>query len=308
MRAIADFAREHYGLFTGLHAAMVGIDHHEVDYALRAGTVVAVYEGVYRFAVVPVTWESDLLAACWAGGFRAMASHGSGAAMWELPGRRRSPLEITCPRWRRARHDGFRAHEMLGLTDVDVRIIRGIPVASVPLTLLGIAAGQPEVAELALENALRRQLTTLTEIDGMLRRLGGRGRRGTTRLRALVQQRDPKLRLTESEMETMLFAALRRHGIPEPQRQVVVRVDGRFIGRLDGGWPDARVGYEYDSDEFHTGRVATASDSARRHRVTAAGWRVVTVVAPDLRAGGALAAAAIASLLSERAFCVANPR
>ena len=101
-------------------------------------------------------------------------------------------------------------------------------------------------------------------------------------------------------METLLFAALRRFGIRLPQRQVVVRDGGRFVGQIDGGWPDARVGYEYDSDEFHTGRVATAHDSARRHRLTVAGWLIVTVVKPDLRSGGNLACAAIEELLRQR--------
>ncbi len=308
MQRIAHVAKLNHGLFTAAHAALLGIDDRRIEYAVRAGEAVAVHEGVYRFACVPETWESDLLAACWAGGFRAVASHRSAAELWELPGRRRSPLEVTCPRWQRARHGGVRVHEMIGLDGADVRIVRGIPVASVPLTLLGLAAVQPAVAELALENGLRRGLTTLTEVDSMLRRLAGRGRRGTTRLRMLLRDRDPKLRLSESEMETLLFATLRRHQIPRPERQVVVCHQGRFVGRLDGGWPDARVGYEYDSDEFHTGRVATATDSARRHRMTVAGWRVVTVVAPDLRSGGALASAAIAALLAERATCVANPR
>ena len=308
MRRIADFAREHHGLFTGLHAAMVGIDGHEIEYALRVGEIVAPHEGVYRFAAAPVRWECRLLAACWAGGFRAMASHRSAAELWSVPGRGRDLLEVLCPRWRRARHGELVVHEMSGLSDDDVRLVRGIPVTSVPLTLLGLAAVQPGIAELALENALRRELTTMAEVEALLRRFGGRGRRGSRRLQQLVRTRDPKLRLSASEMETLFFAALRRHGVPLPQRQVVVRDHGRFIARIDGGWPEWRVGYEYDSDEFHTGRVATARDSARRHRLTALGWNIVTVVRPDLEGGGALACAAVAALLTERSSCVAIPR
>jgi hypothetical protein len=64
--------------------------------------------------------------------------------------------------------------------------------------------------------------------------------------------------------------------------------------------PEWKVGYEYDSDEFHTGRVATARDSARRHHVTAAGWLVTTVVKSDLATGGTLACLAIEELLRQR--------
>lgn len=302
MYRLAEFASKNHGMFQLEHARMVGLTNRQVHVALDRGVVVRVFGPVYRFAAVPPTWQGQLLAGCWAGGFRALASHRSAAAVHGLPGSDRDLVEITCPRWRRAHHDGLIVHELKDLCpDRDVQIVDGIPVSSVPLTLLGLAAVRPAVAELALENALRRKLTTLEAVDEVLERLGGRGRRGSVRLGRLVVARPRNLRSADSEMETLLFAALRRHGLPLPQRQVIVSRAGCFVGQIDGGWPDARVGYEYDSDEFHTGRVATAHDSARRHRLTVAGWLMVTVVKPDLRSGGTLACAALQELLRQRA-------
>jgi hypothetical protein len=40
-------------------------------------------------------------------------------------------IELTCPRWRRAQHDGRRVHESLAFDDVDVTIRDGIPVTTV---------------------------------------------------------------------------------------------------------------------------------------------------------------------------------
>jgi hypothetical protein len=85
-----------------------------------------------------------------------------------------------------------------------------------------------------------------------------------------------------------------------PSRQIVVHHRGRRIATLDGGWEAFRVGYEYDSDSYHTGRVDTASDSARRHHLTAAGWLIVTVVRTNLMAGATLACLAIEALLRHR--------
>ncbi len=298
---IMAFAAANHGLFQIHHAWMFGLTEDVVRAARHRGEIVRLGHGVYRFAAVPPTWRSELLAACWMGGFRAFASHRSAAALYRLPGGRRERPEITCERWRRARHSDVEVHELRGLDpDLDVVLVDGIPTASVPLTLMGLAAVTPSVAELALENALRRKLTTLAELDEFLARLGGRGRRGAARLRRLVAVRMHVRGDSDSVMETMLFAALRRHGIPLPERQLKVFHAGRFLGRLDGGWPEVRVGYEYDSDEFHTGRVATAADSARRHRMTAAGWAIITVVKPDMRAGGFLACRAIHTVLRDR--------
>jgi hypothetical protein len=302
MRRLAGFAADHHGVFRLEHARMVGVSDRQVHAAVARGEVVRVFGEVYRFAAAPETWHGRLLAACWAGGFRSLASHRSAAALRELPGADRDVVEITCPRWRRAQHHGLIVHELKDLCfERDVMIVDGIPTASVPLTLLGLSAVRPAVVELALERAVRRNLTTLTAVDEMMERLGGRGRRGARRLRTVLAARPRDLRPSDSDMETLLFAALRRAGVALPQRQVLVHYRGKFVGQIDGGWPDARVGYEYDSDEFHTGRVATAADSARRHRLTAAGWLIVTVVKPDLRSGATLACAALDELLRQRA-------
>ena len=302
MRRLAKFASENHGVFQLLHWRMVGLTERQLYWAVHRGVVVRVYGPVYRFAAVPPTWEAKVLAACWAGGFRGFASHRSAAALHDLPGADRADVQITCPRWKRAHHDELIVHELKDLCfERDVTMVDGIPTASVPLTLLGLSAVRPAVTELALERALRRNLTTLDALDEMMERLGGRGRRGARHLRTILAARPRDLRPSDSNMETLLFAALRRAGIALPQRQVLVHHCGKFVGQIDGGWPDARVGYEYDSDEFHTGRVATAADSARRHRLTAAGWLIVTVVKPDLQSGATLACAALDELLRQRA-------
>lgn len=81
----------------------------------------------------------------------------------------------------------------------------------------------------------------------------------------------PGFRPTDSEAESLIRQSIRRHGIAEPVRQFKV-YDGRIIiGRVDLTYPRAKIAIEYDSDEFHTGRVATAEDAARRHRLIGAG-------------------------------------
>src|SRR5918994_6997099 len=116
---LAQFAERHHGVFNGGHAALVGMTNQQIKERLWAERWIVVLHGSYRMAGAPETWKGLLLAACWAGGFRAVASHRSAAALYELAGGRRSMQEIRCPRWRRARHDGLVVHESKAFDPVD---------------------------------------------------------------------------------------------------------------------------------------------------------------------------------------------
>ncbi|MEP6624171.1 MAG: hypothetical protein ABJC79_06995 [Acidimicrobiia bacterium] len=304
MQRVAPFAAAHYGAFPLHEAHRSGITDRVIHRALVVGEIETMFETTYRFAGAPVTWRTKLIAAVWAGGARAVASHESAARLHGLPVRADDDLVvITCPRWRRARHPGLTVHETKAMESIDVTQVGGIRVTSVARTLLDMAAiVRIGALERLLENALRREIVTLVELDQLLRRLSRPGRGGLRSLRMLVQARlaNPSFRPTESEAETMLLQAIRRGGLPEPARQFPVYHGRAFIGRPDLSYPDARICIEYDSDEFHTGYVATASDSARRHRMIRAGWLPITAVKSDLRAGGSLFCAALDAALRDR--------
>ena len=116
-------------------------------------------------------------------------------------------------------------------------------------------------------------------------------------LRALLDQRDPARRATESEMETTLLQVLRDNGLPEPTPQCDVFSDRFFVGRVDFAYPEHRVAIEYDSYEHHVGKRALVRDSARRNALLAAGWTPVTATAEDVKAGGRRLAAAVRAAL-----------
>jgi hypothetical protein len=298
---LAEHAAEHHGVFRGAHARMAGLTDRQIEHRTVDGRWNKLYRDVYRVAGSPVTWEGGLLAACWAGGFRAVASHRSAAELHGMPGRQRGVAEITCPRWRRARQSRVIVHETKALDARDVTVVRGIAVTTVERTLFDLGGVcRPRLVELALENALRRGLTTETELSETVRRVSRRGRSGGPTLRNLLAARDPGRRPTESEMETRLVQAIRAHGLPEPTTQHEVWQGSAFVARVDVAYPDERIAIEYDSDEFHSGRAATGRDRQRRHRLVAAGWLPIDVGPADLRNGGALACRAIAEALRGR--------
>jgi predicted transcriptional regulator of viral defense system len=296
------FAADHHAIFRGTHARLCGLTDRQISRRIALGLWHRVYEDSYIAAGAPLTWKGALLAACWAGGFRAAASHRSAAALWGLAGGRRSIIEITCPRWRRAKQHGLVVHETKVLEGIDIAEIAGIPVTTPERTLLDVGAVCHEsVVEMALDAAEHRNLVTRASVEATLSRLGKRGRNGAGTLRRLLAARKPERRSPESEMETMLIRCMRRNGWPEPVPQYEIRHGGVFIARVDAAYPQWRIAVEYQSDEHHSGRRASERDNDRRLRIIAAGWFPVEATLPDVRNGGARLSAALGAVRAKTA-------
>jgi hypothetical protein len=83
----------------------------------------------------------------------------------------------------------------------------------------------------------------------------------------------------ESPMETRLRWILIQDGLPRPQVQTELRdSDGRFLGRADLYYPQARLAIEYDGAN-HRDRVA--QDDRRQNSIVDAGFRVLRFTAAD---------------------------
>jgi hypothetical protein len=173
-------------------------------------------------------------------------------------------------------------------------MIDGIPVTTIEQTLLGLAAvAGANVAEMALDRALLHELTTRAELDRFLRAKGARGRNGIGVLRTLLREHDPLAGISESAMETRLKQLFRRHGLPTPRFQYVIRHEGQFVARVDGAYPELRIAIEYDSYEFHTGKHAIVRDNDRRNALKDIHWDLITFTAADLAHDGGRALRAL---------------
>jgi very-short-patch-repair endonuclease len=296
---LARFAEQHHGIITLEQAEHVGISPAMRDRRIRNGRWIVLHPGVYRLSGAPPTWRGKLLAACHAAPGSGVASHRSAASLLSLPGGSTRMVEITCERWQRLHHAGLVVHETGMLPPEDVGLVDGIPCMTVERTLLSLGAVlAASVVEMAVDEALRRELTTLSALDAIVRRLAGRGRGGVGVLRRMVALHSKDAALTESVMETRLKQLLRRHGLPGPEFQHEVRSGNRFVARVDAAYPDSRIAIEYDSYEHHTGRAALVRDSRRRNALAGIGWTVISVTAADIATGGEHAVAMIRAALS----------
>ena len=291
-------------MFTLDQIDALGFTPDQREFRARRGRWEVRYDRVYLMRGAPRTWHGDLLAACWGAQGLAMASHRAAAKLRDLPGGS-DLIEITCHRWKRAKIDGLVVHETLSLDRDDIDVVDGIPTASIEQTLLGVAAVvHPSVAEMAVDRALNRKLTTAQALEQFVKRKGKRGRNGVGILRAIVRDLDPLAGVPESAMETKLKQLLRRHELPRPEFQFEIWHNGRFIARVDAAYPEHRIAIEYDSYEHHTGKQAIVRDNDRRNELREIKWRTVVFTAADIARDGGRA---LQALRTELAFGAAIP-
>ena len=245
----------------------------QILYRLDCGRWERIDTSVLRVAGTPGGRPQQLMAACLAG--PAVVSHRSAANLWHLPDLGEDLLEVTAWRHRRRRSRDVVWHESSHLGAIDVTSIDGLPVTRPTRTLIDLA-GVVRGAQLerAVDDALRRRLTTVEEIGRRLEALGTL-RRGHARMRTLLLDGCELLGATESTLETRFLQLVRSVGLPLPALQhAITRPDGQ-AARIDCAYPDRRIAIELDSARFHTGRVDHQHDVARQNDLVLAGWHVL---------------------------------
>jgi very-short-patch-repair endonuclease len=243
-----------------VHAAVP--DSHRLR--ARAAASLLVPEGVVTGASAAVLWGVDL------------ADVGDAVELTLPPGAH--------PR----RHPGLVVRRS-ALPQSDISLRAGVRVTTPEATVLRLAGALPrEEAVVAADRLIR---TTGLDLEVLRRRAGSPGA-GTAKARAVCALADG---LAESPQETRLRLVMRRGRLPEPTAQFEVWHDGRFVARVDFGWPELKVAVEYDG-AWHGESGQLARDRRRLNRLQEAGWRVVYVTASDLREPATLLATIRAAL------------
>lgn len=269
---LAGLASGQHGIVTRSQALGAGVSRHAIDIRLSDSRLRLMHEGVYIHPAVALTWKGRLMAAVLASGVGAVASHRSAA---RLRNNREVPVwrpEITVPTLDHPDRGGVQIHRTNLLGPLDVSIVDGIPCTTEPRTLLDLGGVLPyEIVEPIVQDAVIRKLVTREELFAVLERVGGRGRRGTAALRAVVCSALPDERL-ESELERLLLALFPpNHGF-ELQYEMTC-VDGRRV-RLDAARPEIKVAVEANGHRWHATSKQLRKDMARRRSITASGYEL----------------------------------
>ena len=201
--------------------------------------------------------EARYLAAVWACGDGAVLSGRAAAHLWGILKGAAPPPEVTAPSERRV--EGVTTHRA---RSIERTTHRGIPITTVPRTLVDLAA------HLSLD-ALARACheagviydTTPQQVDAVLAKRPTT--KGAAKLREILHG---DVQVTLSELERQFQARLEEAGLPLPKTNK--RAHGR---RVDCRWPDHRLTVELDSYRYHHSRHAWEQDRRREREARARG-------------------------------------
>jgi hypothetical protein len=262
---------------------------------LRSSAWQRVFPDVYACATLTLTHQVRAFAATRVLIPGAVACGRTAAVLWgvELAGPA-DPVECVVPA--SCRGGAVTGVRLTRRELPDDRIVtrRGIRTTDALGTALDLASIRPvDDAVIVLDQFLEPGLVFLSEVREAAGHLSGRGCR---LVRRAVELADG---LAGSPQETRLRLLLHRSDLPRPVAQYSVRVDNRFLARVDFAWPEHRLAVEYEG-LWHGEHQQVARDRRRLNALTRAGWRVVFVTAADLHDPTRLVARIAEALASPR--------
>jgi very-short-patch-repair endonuclease len=292
-RRIADLASAQHGVVSRGQLRVLGLNRHRIESRIAAGRLQPVHRGVYAAGHRVLTIEGRWMAAVMAGGERAVLSHASAAAAWELRRAVAGAIDVTVPGGAgRKRRAGLRVHRSTTLEVTDTTTRLAIPITTPARTIIDLAAtldGRP------LEQALdRAEQLRLVDFADLARRIADRpGRTGSPSLQAVLSLYTAGSTVTRSEMEERFLALCDDHGLRRPD--VNTRIEGLEV---DFAWRNARLIVEVDGYAYHRSPSAFENDRERDVILVLAGWQVLRFTWTQLTRRPAWVARAVSKRLA----------
>jgi hypothetical protein len=177
-----------------------------------------------------------------------MLSHATAARWCGLIDYAPSSIEVSTPRKARSLEGITVFGRRSGLERV---LYRGIPVTSIPETMIGLAAtGSERAVQRALDQLDFRKLLDTRSLLAAC----GCGRAGSVALRDALQRYDPGRKHANGRLEEDFYALCEQRALPLPRL-------GAYLHdiKCDAYWPDAGLVVELDGEDGH-------SSTAQRRR------------------------------------------
>jgi hypothetical protein len=271
---LARLAAEQFGVVSRRELLLHGFTSSAIGDLTADGTLHRVTHGVYAVGHRHLTREGWWSVAVRAGGQDALLSHRASTAVRGLL-RAVSKTDTIVSHDQGVGLDGIRAHRC-SVDPIDRDVVHGLPVTSLPRTMVDLAGSEPHRLVEALEQSIILGIYDHREMLAVLRRC--RGRRGVARLRAAMDALpdDPARFRSRSERRArdLLIAA----GLPEP------RVNDWYVTGPGGGheldlhWPGLAKNVEIDGprhdlpwqqakDRFRDADLRARGIAVQRHRV-----------------------------------------
>jgi hypothetical protein len=252
---VAGKAATQHGCVSTRDLREAGVDKACTGRWLADGRLHRMHHGVYAVGHPGRTTLGDCLAAVLACGEGAVLSHAPAAHLLKLRRGATPPPEVTVPTLGGRRRPGIVIHRVRSLPAGDDFELDGIPITTVPRTLLDLApALRPEELARACHEAWVHHRTRPHHVEACITR--NPRKPGAAKLRRALGAD-----VTLSELEAGFLRLLRAHGLPLPRTNIDLRGD-----KVDCHWPQFGLTIELLSYRFHATRAAFEQDVARRRR------------------------------------------
>jgi very-short-patch-repair endonuclease len=237
-----------------------GLTARQIARRVRAGGLIRVHRGVYRVGHRAPSTEATYLAAVFAAGEGAVLSGLAAAHLLGLVRGTAPTPEVTARTERRI--EGVRTHRCRFLNAQEILRVRGIPVTTVPRTLVDISAVlSADALARACHEAGVRYRTTPAQVEAVLALRPQSP--GARKLRRVIHG---DVHVTLSRIESRALELLRGEGLDPP-------ITNRPAGarRMDCRWPEHRLTVELDGYRFHNSRYSWEQDRRREREARARG-------------------------------------
>ena len=263
-RAVWGLARRQHGVVARRQLLELGVGAAAIRHRLATGRLHPVHRSVYAVGRPELTRYGRWMAAVLSCGLRAVLSHRSAAALWNIVAAEGPRIHLSVPSSADPRRPGLVVHRRRLLAPGHVTRTYGIPVTTPIVTVVDIAGGLDRGRlEAAINEADKRDLV---DPEALLAGLGELPRwPGVAVVRDTLARRT--FTLTDSELERRFLPLARRAGLPAPETQVWVN---GF--KVDFFWPELGLVVETDGLRYHRTPAQQARDRRRDQVHSAAGF------------------------------------
>lgn len=275
-KRVADLATAQGGVVSLDQLREEGVSAKVAGDQSRTGSLHRVHRGVYTVGHRSINRATHLRAALLACGEGAVVSHATAAAFWGLYDKWPRLVDVTVPVEAGRKIDGVRCRRCRYPLEEEVMVEHGVRCTTVARTLVDLA-GIWGVASLrkAVERAAVLKRLDVDALD--LAIYNAKRRRGMRILSAIADDwrtKDGELPDIRSDFEALVLPRLVRMGLPRPECNVRVLIEGQVL-EVDFLWEERRLVVEIDGGGTHETPVAFQRDRHRDQLLVASGYRVM---------------------------------
>lgn len=261
-------------------ALRAGLTDHDIRRELSRERWREVHPGVYYLNVTPMTWRTEVMAATMAAGVDARASHRTAAVLYGFDGIYGNLIELTVPFSELPVPGGAIVHRTRRA--LPGAILDAIPITSPERNLMDLAAlFGDRILEKATASAVHRGVVTIDSMDRAIAVYGGRGVRGTRRMRRVLRLVEDDRSGSPSEVDVIQL--IRTAPIPHPISQLKIPLPTASNAYPDFSWPDRMRIVEIDGFGSHSTPDQLQNDLERQNQLMELGWEIRRFTARQVR-------------------------